>query len=144
MSSKTAWGQMIKRCYDPLHHKFPRYGLRGIRVCERWIIYRHFLEDMGERPEGKTLNRINNDGDYCPINCEWATPKQQARNTSQTKLVTYNGQTKSVSEWAELTGIKRRTLSKRLQSGWSAKNALSVEVSASNTSKGIGYEDRDI
>lgn len=68
-------------CLNPNNKDFKRYGGRGIKVCDRWLeSFWNFVEDMGERPEGMTINRINNDGDYKPLNCEWATQKTQCNN----------------------------------------------------------------
>lgn len=76
-----SWRMMLVRCYDPKHENYEYYGGRGIRVCDRWrSSFALFLEDMGERPEGKTLDRENGDGNYEPGNCRWATPTEQASN----------------------------------------------------------------
>ena len=73
---------MKTRCLNPNNKRFKDYGGRGIMICERWMVFENFLADMGERPEGKTLDRINNDGHYEPSNCKWSTSKEQANNRS--------------------------------------------------------------
>lgn len=75
-----SWQHMIRRCFDKKHNRYEIYGGRGIKVCERWLEFMNFLSDMGIRPEGMSLDRINNDADYKPENCRWATPKQQTNN----------------------------------------------------------------
>jgi len=75
-----SWKAMKARCFYAKHPQFRDYGGRGITVCERWMTFQNFHEDMGERPEGLTLDRINTDGNYEPANCRWATRSEQARN----------------------------------------------------------------
>lgn len=80
------WTAMRNRCLNPNNHHYADYGGRGITVCERWSLFENFLADVGERPAGRTLGRIDNNGPYCPDNCRWETWEQQNRNTRNTKL----------------------------------------------------------
>lgn len=84
----NSWRSMKTRCYNTNYDSYSRYGGRGIYVCRRWrISFKNFLKDMGERPNGTTLDRINNDGPYGPWNCKWSTSKEQVRNSSSRKLI---------------------------------------------------------
>lgn len=83
--TRISWRAMVQRCTSKNHWKYPRYGGRGIKVTEEWMNFDNFLRDMGERPEGKTIDRIDNDGDYEMSNCKWSNPKEQAMNTSRNK-----------------------------------------------------------
>lgn len=80
------WAQMKERCHSPAAHNYKYYGARGIEVCERWHRFESFYEDMGDRPEGMSLDRINNNGNYCPENCRWADKRTQVQNSSTPKL----------------------------------------------------------
>jgi hypothetical protein len=94
-------------------------------VCDAWQHFDKFLADMGERPDGTSLDRINSDGNYEPKNCRWTTPQQQARNTRRNVTVTIDGQAKTVAEWAEHPMAARdKTIYKRLKSGWSGREAV--------------------
>ena len=113
------WVHMVQRCINPSDKKYTRYGGRGIIVCKRWMKFENFLKDMGEPlTKNHSIDRIDNNGDYCKSNCRWATSKQQSRNTSKNRLITYNGEAKCLAQWSEETGIRRSTIASRLASGW--------------------------
>lgn len=118
---------MKQRCYNPKKPCFLRYGGRGITVCSRWLeSFENFLADMGPRPVGTSLDRINNGGNYEPGNCRWATAKEQQRNTRYNVKITVGGITKSVTEWSELNNIPRAAIFQRLKLGWPVKKAVTT------------------
>lgn len=120
------WMSMRERCYSKTNYQYFRYGGRGIKVCDRWQVFINFYADMGECPEGMTLDRIDVNGDYSPENCRWATMKEQCRNRRTNKLITFKGQTKPLAMWAEELGIKQTTLQMRLSKyKWPIERALS-------------------
>lgn len=110
-----AWHRMIERCSSPNCSGWHKYGGRGIAVCPRWKTFEHFLADMGHKPYGKTLDRIDNNGNYEPSNCRWASLKQQARNRRSSRMVDYNGRKWVLAELAEEYGIALRTLWERIR-----------------------------
>jgi hypothetical protein len=117
LSHTAEWNtyhSMLRRCYNPASRDFPKYGGRGISVCDEWrasIVA--FVTDMGRRPDGMTLERIDNDGDYGPENCRWASKADQARNTRRNVIVSYEGRSQTLTEWARELGINHQTLSAR-------------------------------
>ena len=119
---------MMDRCYREKNCNYNRYGARGIRVCEEWHNIENFEKWVEENPyfEGATLDRIDVDGDYKPSNCRWATMKEQCNNRSNTLYITYNGETHTISEWSEITGINRSTLNNRYYKGWSIESMLTL------------------
>lgn len=119
---------MKQRCSNPKNPAYKYYGGRGIKVCERWKVFDNFLSDMGERPTGMKLDRINNDGNYELSNCRWATHKEQCRNMSNNRLLTLNGVTKCIAEWAEFLKIKPQILYSRSKEGWSDKDILTRPI----------------
>lgn len=113
------WGGMINRCTDQNNKNWLSYGGRGIKVCQRWRDFANFFADMGERPSnGLSIDRIDNDGDYEPGNCRWATPKVQARNTRANVLYTYAGRTMPLCVWADESGLRRTIFYWRFAQGW--------------------------
>lgn len=123
----NSWSSMIARCIKPGHKSYIDYGGRGITVCKKWRnSFESFLADMGVRPAGATLGRKNNDKGYYKRNCEWQTHKKQARNRRNSALVTFNGKTLCVSEWAETLGMERDVLDHRLKAGWGVQRAFTA------------------
>jgi hypothetical protein len=115
---------MKKRCTSPRDPAFHNYGGRGIRVCKRWLKFENFLADMGECPLGLELERKNNNGNYSPSNCRWATHKEQANNRRTNRWLTYRGLTLTVTQWAERLGLNPITVAVRLHRGCSTERAL--------------------
>ena len=121
------WLGMRQRCSNPKNPNFKDYGDRGITVCERWNRFENFVEDMGEPPLKYTLERKNNSLGYFPENCEWETRKIQGRNKRNNRLLTFNGETLPLPEWAERTGLDGHTISHRIHRGkWSIERALTT------------------
>jgi hypothetical protein len=128
--SWEVWQGMLARCSNPNATGYHRYGGRGIKVCDRWkYSFSNFYEDMGDKPEGYTLERINNDGDYEPENCRWDSFKEQMRNRSNNVNVTYKGRTQCISAWEEEFGFSHGTVWNRIYTyGWSVEKAISTPV----------------
>lgn len=119
------WGQMKQRCLNPRDDTYQRYGARGITVCARWRdSFENFLADMGPRPKGMTLDRIDNNGPYTPENCRWADNTTQYRNRRQTVWIEFNGERLCRKDWAKRYSIDEATLAQRLSRGWSVERAL--------------------
>ena len=118
------WIGMRQRCLNPHNAHYSYYGGRGIAVCKRWDSFENFLQDMGERPTGLTLERIDNNGDYEPGNCRWASRREQQRNRRNLWLLTYRGKTQCLTAWADETGISVGGLRHRLSTGWNVAYAL--------------------
>ena len=134
-----SWQNMKTRCLNSNHPQFKDWGGRGIKVCERWMDFANFLEDMGEKPEGLTLDRINNDGNYEPGNCRWATRKQQVQNQRDRKdqcpFIAMNEQgtmiaSNNQSEFARQYGLNRRNINaclngkQKSHKGWRFKRII--------------------
>lgn len=124
----NTWLAMKARCANPKASDYPNYGGRGVTVCNRWLNFENFLRDMGARPVGMTLERMNVNGGYEPGNCEWATQKQQSRNRRSTVYLTADGVCLPLVQWAEKLNIPRATLQARLRYGWSAQRVCTTPV----------------
>lgn len=122
----ACWKGMRGRCNTKSNSGFKNYGARGVRVCSRWKDFCLFLNDMGVRPPGLTIERIDNEQGYSPENCRWASRLEQNQNTRTVRLLTHNGQTMSMSAWGRELMISRRTISNRISWGWSVERALTM------------------
>jgi hypothetical protein len=121
------WQNMIRRCYEPNKKDYKNYGGRGIGVCSRWLeSFENFYVDMGDCPEGMTLDRKNNDGNYCKENCRWATKIEQMNNKRSNVWKEYKGERKTVAQWARSLDIHEGTLRTRFRSGWSVDRAFNT------------------
>ena len=120
----NTWRSMMNRCYNKKSANYKYYGAKGIVVCEEW----QSADNFGEWAKASgwfksaTLDRIDNSKGYSPNNCKWATKKEQAYNRKTTRLITYNGETHNITEWAEILGVDRSLLLNRLWRGWSEQD----------------------
>lgn len=128
LQSKTyeCWCDMKKRCTNPSSIGYKNYGARGIVICERWMVFENFLADMGEVPVGFSLDRIDNDGNYEPGNCRWATLEQQRNNRQNTVYLVLNGESLPLTQWAKRFNIPAKTLYRRKILGWTDEDAITI------------------
>lgn len=138
------WRAMISRCFSEGTKAYPHYGGRGITVCERWKSFDNFYEDMGEPPPGMTLDRINNDGNYEPGNCRWATMRVQANNKGNNRYLRFNGMIKSVADWASSLRINEGTIRARLRKNLPINMVLSQKRCALNSNRSYRSNNRFI
>lgn len=123
-----AWSGMLTRCTNKNTGSYHRYGGRGIKVCKRWLKFENFLADMGEKPTGLSLDRIDNNKGYYPSNCRWATTKEQNNNRRSNVYITFQGRTMTAAQWAAEKGMSRTTLWWRLNYyKWSVEKALNTK-----------------
>lgn len=115
----SIWHGMKNRCNNPNADDYRNYGGRGIKICTRWeASFENFFYDMGEAPEGMSIDRVDVDGPYSPENCRWATNTQQANNKRTNRSITVDGTTKNVREWERHLGYKHPVIQQRLHRGW--------------------------
>jgi hypothetical protein len=128
-STYNTWACMIQRCNNKNHANYHHYGGRGIKVCDSWLnSFETFLEDMGERPRGKTIERKENNKGYCKENCRWATQKEQCNNTRKNRFLIFNGQSKTIPQWSDETGISYNAIRFRIKRGWSVEEVLTTPL----------------
>lgn len=118
------WLSMRQRCLNPNNPAYSNYGGRGVSIAPEWDSFEQFWADMGDVPDDMSIERIDNDGNYEPANCRWATRLEQGRNTRKCRPITFQGVTKTITEWAEQFGIEKSTLSQRIRNGWDMERAL--------------------
>jgi hypothetical protein len=119
------WKSMLQRCNNPKRVDYHRYGGRGIKVCKRWAQFENFFADMGERPEGTTLDRVNTNGDYKKSNCRWISHKENCQTRTNARNIIYLGRELSMTQWATQLGISVQTISSRVRAGRPVKEILS-------------------
>jgi len=127
----NVWRTMHNRCYNSNVKAYPSYGGRGIFVDQRWhgsAGYKQFLQDMGPRPEGGMVERIDNDGPYSPENCRWATRDEQANNKRNNRWITANGKTQTMAQWAKELGCNPSNIIYRLKSGMTPEQAVTTPI----------------
>jgi len=125
------WEQMKSRCLNPRHKRYSRYGGRGISICDRWrLSFAAFMTDMGPCPPGRSIDRIDNDGNYAPHNCAWVTPRTQTLNRSIVRWVVVNGRRMCLAEWCREFHVSPKTAYKAMASGLSAQAAVESILAA--------------
>ena len=124
-----SWTLMKQRCLNKNAPDYAVYGGKGITICKQWLKFINFYADMGDRPTGLTLERIDNEKGYKPNNCRWASRRDQSINRSITRWITFNGETLCVTDWARRYGLSKARLFQRLEAGWSIKKALITPLS---------------
>jgi len=128
------WIDIKSRCCNSKNKRYKDYGKRGIVICDRWLnSFENFYEDMGPRPSNKySIDRKDNNGNYCKENCRWATRDEQCSNRRTNQLITYNGITQTRTKWAKEIGISANSLKRRILNGWTTEQALTVKTGEQN------------
>jgi len=125
------WQAMLNRCRNPKTAMYPRYGGRGIQVCERWSAFENFISDMGECPPGMSIDRIDNDANYGPGNCRWADRHTQNRNKSSNRFIVHGGSKMCLTDWARSLSMDQASLAERIEK-WGVTRALTTPKGKSN------------
>lgn len=125
-STYAAWARMRQNCMNRNSNRYLRYGGAGIGVTQRWDSFENFLEDMGDKPPGTVLTRIDPSREYCKENCRWGTAKESQNNRREQKRYTHDGHTLTIPQWAERVGMKQSALRARLARGWDFADAITA------------------
>ncbi len=137
----VTWANMKDRCLNPDCKYFKNYGGRGITICERWLTFENFFSDMVSKyQEGLSLDRINNNGNYCPENCRWTTAKTQMRNRRSNRKIQVGAEELCLNEIAEKIGMNSNTFHARLSRGWNVERAMNEPVHTEFQRKGVNHE----
>lgn len=122
-----SWLKMRERCNDPSNNRYKSHGARGISVCDRWQQFENFYADMGERPKGYSIDRINNDGNYEPTNCKWSSSRDQANNRRSNRHFTINDETRTFAQWCAYLNLNPSTVGSRFYVyNWSIERSLEL------------------
>lgn len=125
----TRWRSMKSRCFDKKHKAYPRYGGKGIIVCDRWMDFWNYVEDMGLPPTPvHTIDRIDSSGNYCKENCRWLTPFEQARNRVTNIWVEHDGHRLTLMDWSIKNGVPYRIYQSRIRNGWDPVDAITFPL----------------
>ena len=135
-----SWSHARNRCRNRNNPDYADYGGRGITFCKRWDSFELFLQDMGPRPDGTSLNRLENNKNYEPGNCAWSTDPEQQRNKRNVVRLTYAGRTQTLPAWAEEKQLGLETVRERLRKGWTVEEALETPVRFNKKWHGIAAE----
>ena len=119
-----SWHSMKNRCLNKNNPRYKYYGGRGITICKEWLKFENFYNDMGDRPENKTLDRIKNNLGYCKSNCKWSTIEEQNNNRSNNHFLTHKGKTQTIAQWARELDINYGILFKRINRNWTISRAF--------------------
>lgn len=131
----SSWQTMKRRCLDPKHKFYKNYGAVGITVCDRWLDFRNFYKDMGDRPAGYTIERLDNSKSYQPDNCKWGTRDEQGKNRSCVRYLTYKNETKTLIEFVKQYNVSYKLLDSRIYHGWNIIDAIEKPVGPNGRKK---------
>lgn len=132
------WNAMKQRCLKENAKNYHNYGGRGITICNEWMDFNVFINDLGLRPPGNyELERVDNNGNYCPANCKWATKKEQANNRRTNTILTFMGKSLTISQWEDVVGISQILIANRIAKGWTVERALTEPKRGTNNGSNI-------